>query len=285
MIKWYVSIFFFFKKTTTTTTTTTTTKSSATATVKGRCGKKYGNSKCPAGECCSKHGWCGKTEDHCLPSKGCQSEFGECSKEKTSTTTTTTKTTTTATTKTTTTTTKTSATATVKGRCGKNYGNSKCLAGECCSKYGWCGKTEDYCLPTKGCQSEFGERSKGKTSTTTRTTKTTTTTTTTTTKTPTTTSVTGKCGKEYGKCPSGQCCSKYGWCGKSDEYCAPSKGCQSELENVLMKMKVNVVKDMENVHLDNVVVNMDGVVQPQAIVNPVVKVNMENVNKISKNSK
>jgi len=52
-----------------------------------------------------------------------------------------------------------------------------------------------------------------------------------------------------------------------------------------MKMKVNVVKDMENVHLDNVVVNMDGVVQPQAIVNPVVKVNMENVNKISKNSK
>ncbi len=36
----------------------------------------------------------------------------------------------------------------------------------------------------------------------------------------------GKCGEEYGKCPSGQCCSKYGYCGKSKDYC--ESGCQSD---------------------------------------------------------
>ena len=35
----------------------------------------------------------------------------------------------------------------------------------------------------------------------------------------------GRCGGEYGSCPSGQCCSKYGWCGESQGYCG--KGCQS----------------------------------------------------------
>jgi len=32
-----------------------------------------------------------------------------------------------------------------------------------------------------------------------------------------------KCGNGY-KCPSGQCCSKYGWCGKGSQYCGT--GCQ-----------------------------------------------------------
>ncbi|OUM56121.1 carbohydrate-binding module family 18 protein, partial [Piromyces sp. E2] len=37
----------------------------------------------------------------------------------------------------------------------------------------------------------------------------------------------GQCGKDYGTiCPSGQCCSKYGWCGKTSDYC--STGCQSK---------------------------------------------------------
>ncbi|OUM62718.1 carbohydrate-binding module family 18 protein [Piromyces sp. E2] len=35
-----------------------------------------------------------------------------------------------------------------------------------------------------------------------------------------------KCGKLYGKCPSGQCCSKDGICGKSESYCLLSEGCQ-----------------------------------------------------------
>jgi len=34
----------------------------------------------------------------------------------------------------------------------------------------------------------------------------------------------GECGKGKGKCPSGQCCSKYGYCGTSNRYC--KSGCQ-----------------------------------------------------------
>jgi len=61
--------------------------------------------------------------------------------------------------------------------------------------------------------------------TTTKTTKKTTKTSTTKTKTETVPiSTNGKCGAEYGKCPSGRCCSKYGWCGKTSKYCGT--GCQ-----------------------------------------------------------
>ncbi|OUM66221.1 carbohydrate-binding module family 18 protein [Piromyces sp. E2] len=35
-----------------------------------------------------------------------------------------------------------------------------------------------------------------------------------------------KCGKRFGKCPPGYCCSAYGYCGKSGGYCSPSKGCK-----------------------------------------------------------
>ncbi|KAG4093938.1 hypothetical protein H8356DRAFT_1293817 [Neocallimastix lanati (nom. inval.)] len=35
----------------------------------------------------------------------------------------------------------------------------------------------------------------------------------------------GSCGQDKGKCPSGQCCSKYGYCGTSSTYCGA--GCQS----------------------------------------------------------
>ncbi|ORX78632.1 glycoside hydrolase/deacetylase, partial [Anaeromyces robustus] len=36
----------------------------------------------------------------------------------------------------------------------------------------------------------------------------------------------GQCGKDHGVCPNSECCSKYGWCGSTDEYCGA--GCQSE---------------------------------------------------------
>nr|ADO24163.1 class I pathogenesis-related protein 4 [Ficus pumila var. awkeotsang] len=38
-----------------------------------------------------------------------------------------------------------------------------------------------------------------------------------------------QCGKQAsGKtCPNNLCCSQYGWCGSTDEYCSRSKGCQS----------------------------------------------------------
>jgi len=46
-----------------------------------------------------------------------------------------------------------------------------------------------------------------------------------------------------------------------------------------LQLQVNVVRNMENVHLDNVVVNMDGVVNRMSIVPPqkVVNPNLENV--------
>ncbi|KAH6684069.1 hypothetical protein B0J14DRAFT_3322 [Halenospora varia] len=77
--------------------------------------------------------------------------------------------------------------------------------GACCSQYGYCGNTTDYC--DTGCQSDFG------------------------TCTPTNTQPgTGddlSCGPQNGNkvCGSGLCCSQYGFCGNSTDYC--SDGCQS----------------------------------------------------------
>ncbi|KAL9379181.1 hypothetical protein Peur_027663 [Populus x canadensis] len=38
-----------------------------------------------------------------------------------------------------------------------------------------------------------------------------------------------QCGKQAGgqTCPNNLCCSQYGWCGDTDDYCSPSKNCQS----------------------------------------------------------
>ena len=165
---------------------TTTTDKPAPTVVKGKCGDGYG--KCPSDYCCSKYGWCGKTDDYCATSKGCQSEFGKCNEASASTTTTST------------TVKDKPASTIVKGKCGDGYG--KCPIGQCCSKYGWCGKGYKYCAIIEGCQSKYGLCSENNSS------------------------IEGKCGKEYGSCPSGQCCSKYGWCGTSSVYC--DSGCQNE---------------------------------------------------------
>ena len=45
----------------------------------GRCGKEFGNKKCPNNQCCSTHGWCGTTNDYCAK-KNCQTSFGKCNK-------------------------------------------------------------------------------------------------------------------------------------------------------------------------------------------------------------
>jgi len=140
----------------------------------GKCGPNDGI--CQYGQCCSKYGWCGTSEKHCLISNGCQSEFGNCSD-----------------------TLKVSS----NSQCGKKIG--KCPAGQCCSKYGWCGTTEKHCSVEQGCQSEFGDCKK-------------------TIVIPTSTN--GRCGEENGICPNSKCCSKYGWCGTTDAYCG--SGCQSE---------------------------------------------------------
>nr|AFK48556.1 unknown [Lotus japonicus] len=38
-------------------------------------------------------------------------------------------------------------------QCGSQAGGQLCPNNQCCSQYGWCGNTEDYCSSSKGCQS------------------------------------------------------------------------------------------------------------------------------------
>ena len=35
-----------------------------------------------------------------------------------------------------------------------------------------------------------------------------------------------RCGENYGKCDTGECCSRYGWCGTTEFHCYTTKGCQ-----------------------------------------------------------
>lgn len=37
-------------------------------------------------------------------------------------------------------------------QCGRQAGGALCPGGQCCSQFGWCGTTPDYC--TNGCQSQ-----------------------------------------------------------------------------------------------------------------------------------
>ncbi|KAI9050602.1 hypothetical protein LZ554_005761 [Drepanopeziza brunnea f. sp. 'monogermtubi'] len=97
------------------------------------------------------------------------------------------------------------------GSCGPKNGNticdpnSKAYTGGCCSQYGWCGKTADYCGTgcISGCPAPVAPRSDG------------------------------QCGAKYGGAtcdPQGEfggCCSQYGFCGTSDGHCLVSNGCQS----------------------------------------------------------
>jgi len=142
--------------------------------------------------CVAKYMDCMKDyiDDDIFPSKNCT--------DIDTTTTTTIKKTTTIKTTTTTTTTEKSTSTPYDYRCGQDYG--KCKYGLCCSKYGHCGGSAEYCAISKGCQSEFGECFNDHDY---------------------------KCGEGRVRCPEGYCCSEYGYCGKSSDYCAVSKGCQS----------------------------------------------------------
>ena len=168
------------------------------STVTARCGQGYGS--CPSGQCCSKYGYCGTSNDYC--GSGCQIGYGNCNNNSSDNV------------------------ISTDGRCGSGYGS--CPSGQCCSKYGYCGNSSDHC--GSGCQSSFGNcSSSSSTSTTRSTTKPATTTSTTTNGSSSLpTSTDGRCGKEFGTvCPNQQCCSKYGYCGSTDEYCSADNGCQS----------------------------------------------------------
>ncbi|ORX98794.1 glycoside hydrolase/deacetylase [Basidiobolus meristosporus CBS 931.73] len=96
-----------------------------------RCGVINGESvTCPSGECCSTYGWCGTSTDHCVTN--C---LFQCQKSKPTTIIT-----------------APSATKTitsVDGTCGlKNNILVQCQPGDCCSKYGYCGNTEEHCKGT-----------------------------------------------------------------------------------------------------------------------------------------
>lgn len=77
--------------------------------------------------------------------------------------------------------------------------NCGCAPDQCCSNYGYCGTTEEYCGPGH-CQSGPCQD----TSTT-----------------PTTPTTGGDCG-----CAADQCCNNYGYCGTTEEYCGPGN-CKS----------------------------------------------------------
>ncbi|PRP87557.1 hypothetical protein PROFUN_00768, partial [Planoprotostelium fungivorum] len=135
------------------------------------------------GVCCSQYGYCGNTTDYC--GDGCVA--GQCLKTSTSATSSSASTS------------SSSTTGTLTGCQISGCPNS----GECCSIYGYCGSTADYCGQAN-CYSNCGQSTtNGPTSTLT--------------------------GCQLNGCDgsSGSCCSQYGYCGDTADHCDKSKGCFS----------------------------------------------------------
>ncbi|KAK3683378.1 hypothetical protein B0T22DRAFT_246586 [Podospora appendiculata] len=82
-----------------------------------------------------------------------------------------------------------------RNNCGAGIGS--CAAGLCCSQWGYCGTTDEYCAA--GCQPAFGSCKN--------------------------TVPTGSCGAGIGSCQPGYCCSQWGFCGTTPACCDPP-GCQ-----------------------------------------------------------
>jgi hypothetical protein len=112
------------------------------------------------------------------------------------------------------------------GLCGQANGGKTCTGsvfGNCCSQWGFCGDTADFC--GSGCNSGYGTCSGGSTQpTTTRAPTPTPTPSKTATPTPTgSPSKNGLCGSQGGETCTGSiwgaCCSQYGFCGDTAAYC------------------------------------------------------------------
>ncbi|KAK8189685.1 hypothetical protein BKA81DRAFT_275546, partial [Phyllosticta paracitricarpa] len=139
----------------------------------------------PSGPCCSLYGYCGSGNDFC--GAGCQSAFGECWRNVTSSS---------------------SSLLPASSTCGANAGGQTCAnapSGRCCSLYGYCGTGADFC--GAGCQSMFGECWNNITSLS-------------------STGACGASagGQTCANAPSGPCCSEYGYCGTGAAFCGA--GCQ-----------------------------------------------------------
>ncbi|XXG95309.1 hypothetical protein Hte_001570 [Hypoxylon texense] len=103
--------------------------------------------------------------------------------------------------------------------CGEENGYTCPGEIKCCSVNGFCGSTDEYCLTTAGCQSEFSNSTSACTE-------------------PVdgvSISPDGTCGSEgageYGyRCPTedgNSCCSIAGYCGNTTAHCSTADGCQS----------------------------------------------------------
>ena len=145
----------------------------------GRCGSEFDGANCdpagPSGGCCSKYGYCGKTQAYCLKSNGCQSgcmdgiigqSTGGSSVPPTSPIHTSNSQSQSVATNTrgsepvigpvssTAAATSAAGPVTTNGQCGSTHGNEICgdwPLGSCCSMYGFCGNTSAHC--GEGCQS------------------------------------------------------------------------------------------------------------------------------------
>ncbi|KAG9247386.1 carbohydrate-binding module family 18 protein [Calycina marina] len=108
----------------------------------GKCGRDFSGATCDSkgafGGCCSSHGWCGTTANHCSRDLGCQNGCTISSEP-------------------------TIGSGgggsgvggvTTEGTCGADNGNTICgnfIRGGCCSAYGFCGNDDEHC--GAGCQS------------------------------------------------------------------------------------------------------------------------------------
>ncbi|WVZ78403.1 hypothetical protein U9M48_026116 [Paspalum notatum var. saurae] len=102
-----------------------------------QCGSQAGGALCPNNLCCSQWGWCGSTTSYC--GTGCQSQcnggggVGSPPPPPPPSP---------------------PPPAASGGQCGSQAGGALCPNGLCCSQWGYCGSTADYC--GTGCQSQCG---------------------------------------------------------------------------------------------------------------------------------
>jgi len=143
------------------------------------CGSGIGS--CPNNLCCSAYGYCGTSNEHCNVSQGCQPDYGLCYQDDDNN-------------------------KPNKKVCGAGKGT--CASGLCCSKYGYCGTSDDYCNVRKGCQVDYGLCYENDDQP------------------PVSPEPTKRCGSGVGACPNNLCCSKQGYCGSTDAYCNIREGCQ-----------------------------------------------------------
>jgi len=147
----------------------------------GTCGPGANHATCEGtafGSCCSTSGYCGSSDDYC-GAGNCAS--GACSGDSTGVTT--------------------------DGTCNPTISCNNPSFGPCCSTSGYCGSTSDYCGPGN-CYSGACDANEGGLSTD------------------------GSCGPNFAGnkiCTGtqfGTCCSNYGYCGSTDDYCS-ANNCHS----------------------------------------------------------